>query len=105
MKNEEIKTQNVNFQSKQLTKELRQDPNACSECICHQSANSSILTSPIFSDVISSSKGTLERIPRHQMALTNHCSGVLTVNKPETCEFKFPFKNINIKPVREKKNP
>lgn len=53
----------------------------------------------------SSSKETLERVPRHQMALTNHCYVVLSVNKAETCEFKFPLKNTNIKPVRKNKIP
>lgn len=52
----------------------------------------------------SSSKETLERVPRHQMVLTNHCSVVLSVNKAETCEFKFPLKNTNIKPVRKKQS-
>lgn len=39
--------------------------------------------------MIFSSKGTLERVARHQTAFTNNCFGVLSVNKPETCELNF----------------
>lgn len=60
-------------------------------CIFHHSAHSvDIRTALFFSEMISSSKRTLKRIPRHQMAFTNHCFGVLSVSKPEACELNFP---------------
>lgn len=60
-------------------------------CIFHHSAHSiDIRTAHLFSEMISSSKRTLKRIPRHQMAFTNHCFGVLSVNKPEACELNLP---------------
>lgn len=60
------------------------------QSISHHTANSTDTRLAIFSDMISSPKGTLKRVPRHQMAFRNHGFGVGSVNKPEACELNFP---------------